>query len=356
MGSLENRESEFARAFAKIQHEQNMIARAGPFKVLMSKRTLKRNVRTLNNFVEPFIDEALALPHEELEKRTRADQGYTFLHAIASYTRDRKVLRDQLVAVLLAGRDTTACTLSWLFWELARHPELVRDLRREIEEHVGFHRMPSYQNLKNMKTLQHTLNETLRLYPVVPFNVRSSLKDTTLPHGGGPNGDEPIGILKDTPIAYSPHYMQLTQDIYPPVSDDFPPPHLFAPHRWENWTPKHWTYIPFNGGPRICVGQNFALMEMGYTVTRILQRFTRIENRMDDIHTGLDEKGMMEDRGLRRDSANVSGANGERKGRWQRTNPEEPMLIERVVESKDRMVSEIVLQPGREVRVAFYDS
>lgn len=97
---------------------------------------------------------------------TKSDEGYTFLHALASYTRDREVLRDQLVAILLAGRDTTAVTLSWLFYELSQRPKVVEKLQQEIESFVGLRREPTYSDLKNMRYLQHTLNETLRLYPV----------------------------------------------------------------------------------------------------------------------------------------------------------------------------------------------
>ena len=335
VASLHAAQSDFAYAFARIQHIMSIIARTGPFKVLFPRGELKRHVHTLNAFVEPFIDDALALSPEELEKRTKSEHGYTFLHALASYTRDRKVLRDQLVNILLAGRDTTACTLSWLFWELSRNPEVVSDLRQEIKERVGFDRAPTYDDLKNMRYLQHTLHETLRLYPVVPFNIRISLRDTTLPRGGGPAGDQPVGVLKHTPIGYSTHYMQHTPEIYPETSETFPPPETFAPHRWEHWTPRPWTYIPFNGGPRICVGQNFALMEMGYTLTRILQRFGRIESRMNSVERSGKEST---------------------KRRWERRNPEVPDPVEKFVESRERMMSEIVLQPAREIQVAFYEA
>lgn len=209
----------------------------------------------------------------ELATKTKSDSGYTFLHALAGFTRDRKVLRDQLVAVLLAGRDTTASTLSWTFHELSKQPELYTRLRREILETVGAERAPTYNDLKSMKFLTNVMNETLRLYPVVPFNVRLALHDTTLPRGGGPDGLSPMGILKDTPIGYSTLVMQRRDDIYPPGSD----PLEFNPDRWSEWQPKPWTYIPFNGGPRICIGQQFALTEMGYTIVRILQRFDRIQ-------------------------------------------------------------------------------
>lgn len=304
----------------------------------MPRREYNQHIQTLNDFVNPYVDEALAIPPEELEKKS---DGYTFLHAIAAYTRDRSVLRDQLVAVLLAGRDTTACTLSWTFYELANHPEIVERLRKEIEATVGLSRPPTYADLKNMRYLQHVMNETLRLYPVVPFNVRLALKDTTLPHGGGPDGLSPIGILKDTPVAYSTHYMQLIERNYPPVSDKFSDPALFDPSRWDHWQPKHWTYIPFNGGPRLCVGQQFALTEMGYTIVKILQKFSRIEPR------GLQKRGAIGGfEPLRTDSAREiekgSGAHVK-------------SLVERVTENRVRMKSEIVLSPAETVPLVFYE-
>lgn len=123
------------------------------------------------------------------------------------------------------------------------------------------------------------MNETLRLYPVVPFNVRFSLCDTTLPRGGGPDGMSPIGVPKDTPIGYSTLIMQRRPDLYPPGSA----PLAFNPSRWNDWQPKPWTFIPFNGGPRICIGQQFALTEMGYTIVRMLQRFDQVDNFMDEV-------------------------------------------------------------------------
>src|ERR1700712_195663 len=129
------------------------------------------------------------------------------------------------------------------------------------------------------------MHETLRLYPVVPFNVRLALKDTTLPIGGGPDGLSPIGILKDTPIGYSTLVMQRRAALTPSTPTLS---HLdYSPERWQTWQPKPWNYIPFNGGPRICIGQQFALTEMGYTVVRLLQRFETVEKRMGGAQRGL---------------------------------------------------------------------
>lgn len=137
-----------------------------------------------------------------------------------------------------------------------------------------------------MKYLQNVMNETLRMYPAVPFNVRLALQDCTLPRGGGPDGSQPVAILKDTPIGYSTLLMQRRDDLYPPASETFAPADQFSPDRWFHWQPKPWQYVPFNGGPRICIGQQFALTEMGYVLTRLFQRFERVESFMQDVDGG----------------------------------------------------------------------
>jgi cytochrome P450 len=289
VGSLDEPQTVFADAFYNAQRVQGYVPKLGPMNWLLPRKQMGfyDSIKIIDDFVSTFIDKALALSPEELEKKTSHDEGYTFLHAIAGYTRDRKVLRDQLVSVLLAGRDTTACTLSWVIYHLSIDPTITAKLRQEILQTVGTDRQPTYDDLKNMKYLQHILNETLRLYPVVPFNVRMSLKDTTLPTGGGPDGTQPIGILAGTPIGYSTLVMQRRADLYPSPSPSFPPPSEFAPDRWNSWTPKSWTYVPFNGGPRICIGQQFALTEMGYTLVRLFQRFETVENRMGGVEPGM---------------------------------------------------------------------
>lgn len=285
-----NIRQEFADAFNEVQHIQNILARVGPIAGrLMPKKRFRRCLATMNEFVNQYVQQALDLSPEELASKTKSDRSYTFLHELASYTRDPKVLRDQLVAVLLAGRDTTASSLSWTIYELGRHPEVVKRLREEILSVVGPDRTPTYADLKGMRYLQNVMNETLRLYPVVPFNVRFALRDTTLPRGGGPDGTLPIGVLKNTPVGYTTLGMHRRPDLYPPASSaagGLRPPGEFSPDRWCAWQPRPWQYVPFNGGPRICIGQQFALTEMGYVLTRMFQRFGRVESSMHDVDGG----------------------------------------------------------------------
>ncbi|KAL5049980.1 hypothetical protein BDW71DRAFT_194957 [Aspergillus fruticulosus] len=275
INSLENPQAKFALAFADVQRIQTMLTMLGPAQYLYPRGKYNQGLKVINDFVWPFVHDTLNLQADELEKSS--EKPFTFLHALANYTRNPKTIRDQVVSVLLAGRDTTAATLSWAFYELSHYPEAYSKLRAEILDKVGPTRAPTYDDLKNTPYLRHTINEVLRLYPAVPYNIRFALTDTTLPTGGGANGDLPITILKGDAVAYSTYSMQRCADLYPPVSEKFADPAIFSPERWEVWSPKPWHYIPFNGGPRICIGQNFALAEMGYTIARILQKYERIE-------------------------------------------------------------------------------
>jgi len=115
----------------------------------------------------------------------------------------------------------------------------------------------------------------LRLYPVVPGNARFANKDTFLPRGGGEDGESPVFIPRGGTAAYSVLRMHRRKDIYGPDALEFRP---------ERWAPEEglrpgWAYLPFNGGPRICVGQQFALTEASYTIVRLLQEFGDIEDR-----------------------------------------------------------------------------
>jgi cytochrome P450 len=106
------------------------------------------SINTINDFVSQFIDEALALPPEELKERTKHDKDYSFLYAIASYKRNRDVLRDQILSVLIAGRDTTACTLTWIIYHLSMDQAITKRLRQEVLTTIGLERLPTYTDLK----------------------------------------------------------------------------------------------------------------------------------------------------------------------------------------------------------------
>ena len=156
-----------------------------------------------------------------------------------------------MISILLAGRDTTASLLSFVYAEFIHHPEVYQKLRSVVLEEFGTYSNPrdiTFSTLKSCSYLQWVLNETLRLHPVVPLDGRRALKDTTLPTGGGPNGDKPIYVREGVQIDYSVYVIQRRKDLWGEDADEF------RPERW-NGRKSGWEYLPFNGGPRICIGQ-----------------------------------------------------------------------------------------------------
>lgn len=116
-----------------------------------------------------------------------------------------------------------------------------------------------------------TIWTALRLYPIIPRNVRTATRDTVLPVGGGPEGNSPVFVAKGQNISFDVYSLH-RHDIYGPDANEF------KPERWETIRPG-WAYVPFGGGSRICIGQQFALTEACYTTARIVQHFAKLESR-----------------------------------------------------------------------------
>jgi cytochrome P450 len=159
---------------------------------------------------------------------------------------------------------------------LARHQNVLDRLRSEINSIVGIGvdaRASTRNDLKKMTYLNLIIKEVLRLYPSVPVNSRTALKTTTLPIGGGPDGKSPVLLRKGEAVGYAVYAMHRRKDLY---GDDA---HYFRPERWEGDELKNigWGYLPFNGGPRVCMGQDFAILEAAYTIVRIIQKYPIVE-------------------------------------------------------------------------------
>ncbi|KAL1956489.1 hypothetical protein VTO42DRAFT_7287 [Malbranchea cinnamomea] len=233
----------------------------------------RRGQKFIHNFADRFVQQALAKYHavqSGVVTEKKPEERYVFLDELVKQTQDPLVLRSEALNILLAGRDTTASLLGALWHTLARRPDAWAKLQAEVDDLNG--RKPTFEEMKNMKYLRYCINETLRLYPVVPGNSRIAIRDTVLPRGGGPDGKSPIFVPKGTNFAYSVYAMHRREDLYGPDAAEF------KPERWETIRPG-WEYLPFNGGPRICLGQQFALTEASYTTVRLMQNFRTIECR-----------------------------------------------------------------------------
>ena len=221
-------------------------------------------------FVDKIVGEAIQSQIEKDVEKSAEDSRYVFLYELLKQTSDPYVLRSETLNVLLAGRDTTASLLSNTWHVLARRPDIWTKLKSEVASLNG--KKPTYEQIKEMKYLRYVLNESLRLMPVVPANGRCAVRDTVLPVGGGEDGRSPLFVPKGHMINYSVWAMHRRTDLYGPDAEEF------RPERWEKLRPG-WEYLPFNGGPRICLGQQFALIEASYTTIRLMQAFPTIESR-----------------------------------------------------------------------------
>ncbi|KAG2028464.1 cytochrome P450, partial [Suillus americanus] len=137
-------------------------------------------MKVVNAFLDPIVKDALEKHSTagEFDKNEFADDQ-TLVDHLVNLTSDFKIIKDETLNILLAGRDTTASTLTSAVYLLAMHPEFLTRLREEIISKVGLTRRPTYDDIKEMKFLRAVLNETLRLFPAVPFDVRENIQDTT---------------------------------------------------------------------------------------------------------------------------------------------------------------------------------
>ncbi|KAK8142969.1 hypothetical protein G3M48_007908 [Beauveria asiatica] len=231
----------------------------GPLQIFRYNRAAEKAKGRVFKYIDGFIDEALqSTDSGEMKERN-------VLTKLAEVTLDRKMLRDQMLHLLVASRDTTASLLCNLFFMLAKEPGMYETLRQEVLSVCG-HAPPSPDQLKQMEYLRWCVQESLRLHPVIPTNAREATRDTTLPVGGGKDGSESLLVKKGTLIVYNVFAMHRDETVFGADAAKF------RPERWAGLRPG-WGYLPFNGGPRICLGQQMALLESYYLVARMVQTF-----------------------------------------------------------------------------------
>ncbi|KAI0400446.1 cytochrome P450 alkane hydroxylase [Xylaria palmicola] len=270
----DSKEQTFAQAFDTAQSYVASRFRLLDLYWLIGGREWRDACAKVQMFADQIIDENLS-NSETTDGQN--DGRYVFLKSVAKASPDRASLRGQIINILAAGRDTTACLLSWTFFLLVRHPRVMEKLRAEISALPVIEEETTRADLRNLNYLQNILKETLRLYPSVPVNTRTSKKTTVLPTGGGPDRTSPVLIPKGTAVAYSVYTLHRRPDLYGMDAE------CFRPERWDEDLPlfrdrttQNYGYLPFSGGPRICLGMDFALTEAAYIIVRILQRYPKV--------------------------------------------------------------------------------
>ncbi|MCA1579428.1 MAG: cytochrome P450 [Acidobacteria bacterium] len=168
-------------------------------------------------------------------------------------------LRDEVMTLFLAGHETTALTLSWSWYLLAMHPHAEQKFHAELNEVLGG-RAPDVSDLPNLKYTETIAKEAMRLYPPAYAVGREAIEDTEIGGYRVPRGTQLFAFQWVT--HRDPRY--------------FERPNEFEPERWASESiqrlPKY-AYFPFGGGPRQCIGNYFAMMEVVLLMATIGQRF-----------------------------------------------------------------------------------
>ncbi|KAK4247785.1 glycosyl hydrolase family 76-domain-containing protein [Corynascus novoguineensis] len=258
---------QFVKDFEYASRESAKRARLGPLLLHVPYRNLTKAVQGLRDYVHFYLQKATA---KKRESDTR-DRNYVFLDELLKENPPEDYTVDQILSILIAGRDTTATAMSSVFYFLARDAGAVEKLREEIKSlNVED---PTWEELKHMKYLNNVIKESLRLFSPVATNSRTAKRETILPRGGGKDGTQPILVPKGMPVRWSSHVLHRNKDVFGPDADEF------RPERWERDLRVGWEYIPFSGGPRICLGQQFALTQIAYAVFKFFKMFRSIEAR-----------------------------------------------------------------------------
>jgi cytochrome P450 len=171
-------------------------------------------------------------------------------------------LRDEVMTLFLAGHETTALALSWSWYLLATHPEAEQKFHAELEEVLGAngHRTPEVADLPKLKYTEMIAKEAMRLYPPAYAVGREAIEETEI---GG------FRVPRNTQL-FAFQWVTHRDPRY------FDRPDEFDPDRWATDSiqnlPKY-AYFPFGGGPRQCIGNYFAMMEVVLLMATIGQRF-----------------------------------------------------------------------------------
>ncbi|KAI7352148.1 cytochrome P450 [Hortaea werneckii] len=296
--------NEFAEAFDESSYYMVTRIRLQQLYFLSNTKHFKKAIAIFKTLPNRIVNQRLQ-QQQKRQQQQEEEQGtpsepkhkrkFDLLSSLMQHTKNETELRDQTLGVLFASRDTTSSLILWTLLLLGQHPYIYQKLRRIVTETFpppprssssSSSPSPSQQNkeeslldftsLKSCRYVQHVLNEALRLYQSVPLNSRVAVRDTILPVGGGPDGTKPIAIRKGQQVLWNIYAMHRRKDLW---GDDALE---YKPERWED--PKRsrmvgdgFAYTPFSAGPRICLGQQYALTEAGYWLVRFVQRYDAIQ-------------------------------------------------------------------------------
>ncbi len=262
--------SAFGQAFTTsaeyLTYRMSTLLVAPLFIPTRRNRAFQQAVQTVNQLVDKMIQERRT-PHLLPPPAGGEQEAGGDLLSMLMKARDEETgagmtdeqLRHEVFAMIFAGHETTANTLTWTFYLLAEHPPIERKLHAELAEVLGG-RVPTVQDLPSLRYTRMVIEEALRLYPPAWSLWREAI------------GDDEVGgyrIPARSSITLMPYVMHRDPRFWEN-------PAQFEPERF---TPERaaerptFAYLPFGGGPRKCIGNTFALTEAQLVLATIAQRY-----------------------------------------------------------------------------------
>ncbi|XP_015965934.1 cytochrome P450 704C1 [Arachis duranensis] len=221
---------------------------------------LKKHVRVVDEFVYNVIKSKTEKVHNQDDKPVRKDLLSRFLELDET---DPKYLKDIILSFIIAGKDTTATTLSWFLFRLCKLPHVQEKIAQEVKDATGlsdfskpeeeFAANITEEALEKMQYLHAALTETLRLYPAVPWDAKICFSDDVWPDG--------FYVKKGDVVAYQPYAMGRMKSLWGDDAEEF------KPERWLDIDGKFqqespFKFTAFQAGPRVCLGKDFSYRQM----------------------------------------------------------------------------------------------
>ncbi|KAI3696130.1 hypothetical protein L1987_79139 [Smallanthus sonchifolius] len=240
-----------------------------------SEKKLKDSIKGVDRFADEVIwtrkKEVFLMSDDDKKQQSdlltifmglKDDQGQPF---------SDKFLRDICVNFILAGRDTSSVALSWFFWLLDRNPTVEEKILGEIcwivkereDEGQNGDLIFTPEEIKKMDYLHAALSESLRLYPSVPVDHKEVFEDDVFPDG--------TVLKKGTKVVYAIYAMGRMEAIWGKDCKEFRPERWLRDGRF--MSESAYKFTAFNGGPRLCLGKDFAYYQMKFAAASILYRY-----------------------------------------------------------------------------------
>ncbi|XP_014284340.1 cytochrome P450 4C1 [Halyomorpha halys] len=228
-----------------------------PLEVLERKRNEKSNIPSETELLEEDYGAKKKTAFLELllEMKQKNIPGF----------QSDKDIKDEVMTFMFEGHDTTTTVLSYTIWLLGMHPDIQEELYNEIKE-VTENRELTIEVYQKMHYLERVIKESLRLYPPVPAFGRQATQDIVLPTSGYVI---PAGAQIDLVI----YLLHRREDI-------FPEPDKFIPDRFLEPAKHPFAYLPFSAGPRNCIGQKFAMLDLKAIISHVVLNY-KIESDSD---------------------------------------------------------------------------